>query len=358
MARGALGSTLRLSHGPFQRRDRPSSPPQALTSDGSGRVPGAVQPRYPGGGICYRCSASVHQRGGDASIGVVPAPGRRTPPQPVRAIVSDLDGTLLRSDGTLSSATITTLRATRKLGVPFIVATSRTPRAVRRIAGHEVFGTVVCANGAIVWTTERDEILDQTSFEPSALIAAVERLARQVPDAAIALLSADTMFLDERYLAQRSKKGLADAVLAPNFGQVVNEHAVAAVAVRHPSLVAEQLLVPVSAAFAGTGEATFAGMTAVDVVPTGATKSAAVDRLLSDAGHHGESAIVFGDMPNDLGLFACLGWSWAVANSHLLVLQAADEIVPSNNDDGVARTIGRLLSGRRRNTTSPLSSEH
>lgn len=279
--------------------------------------------------ICHRCSASVRQRGGDASIGVVPAAGRRTPPQPVRAIVSDLDGTLLRSDGTLSSATITTLRATRRFGGPFIVATSRTPRAVRRIAGHQVLGTVVCANGAIVWATERDEILDQTRFEPSALIAAVGRLARQVPDAAIALLSADTIFLDERYLAQRSKKGLADAVLAPNFGQVVNEHAVAAVSVRHPSLVAEQLLVPVSAAFAGTGEATFAGMTAVDVVPTGATKSAAVDRLLTDAGHHGESAVVFGDMPNDLGLFACLGWSCAVANSHPLVLQAADEIVPA-----------------------------
>lgn len=81
--------------------------------------------------------------------------------------------------------------------------------------------------------------------------------------------TADTMFLDERYLAQRSKKGLAHAVLAPSFGQVVNEHAVAAVAVRHPSLVAEQLLAPVAAAFAGAGEATFTGTTAVDVVPSG-----------------------------------------------------------------------------------------
>jgi hydroxymethylpyrimidine pyrophosphatase-like HAD family hydrolase len=157
------------------------------------------------------------------------------------------------------------------------------------------------------------------------------------------LLSADTMFLDERYLAQRSKKGLAYAVLAPSFGQVVNEHAVAAVAVRHPSLVAEQLLAPVAAAFAAAGEATLAGTTAVDVVPSGATKSTTVERLLTDAGHPGESAVVFGDMPNDLGLFACSGWVCAVANAHPLVLQAADEIVPSNDDDGVARTIRRLL---------------
>ncbi len=272
-------------------------------------------------------------------MGVVPAAGRRTSPQAVRAIVSDLDGTLLRSDGTLSSATMATLCATREIGVPLIVATSRTPRAVRRIAGHELLGTVVCANGAIVWSGERDDVLDQTSFEPTALIAALGRLARRLPDAAIALLSADTMFLDERYLAQRSKKGLSDAVLAPSIGQVVNEHAVAAVTVRHPSLLAEQLLASVAAAFAGAGEATFAGTTAVDVVPSGATKSTTVERLLTDAGHPGESAVVFGDMPNDLGLFASSGWACAVANAHPLVLQAADEIVPSNDDDGVARTI-------------------
>jgi Cof subfamily protein (haloacid dehalogenase superfamily) len=290
-------------------------------------------------------------------MGVVPAAGRRTSPQAVRAIVLDLDGTLLRSDGTLSSASMATLCATREIGVPLIVATSRTPRAVRRIAGHELLGTVVCANGAIVWSGEHDDVLEQTSFEPAALIAALERFGTQVPDAAIALLSADTMFLDERYLAQRSKKGLAGAVLAPSFGQVVYEHAVVAVAVRHPSLVAEQLLGPVAAAFAGAGEATFAGTTAVDVVPSGATKSTTVERLLTDAGHPGGSAVVFGDMPNDLGLFAWSGWACAVANSHPLVLQAADEIVPSNDDDGVARTIRSFCECTARNATSPLPSQ-
>lgn len=277
-------------------------------------------------------------------MGGVPAAGRRTPPRAVRAIVSDLDGTLLRSDGTLSSGTMATLRAAREAGVPLIIATSRTPRALRRIAGHEVFGSVVCANGAIVWRAERNDVLDQTSFEPTALMAALGRLARQIPDAAVALLSADTMFLDQAYLGQRSSKGLAGAVLVPSFGQVASEHAVVAVAVRHPSLVAEQLLAPVAAAFEGAGEATFAGTAAVDVVPSGMTKSATVERLLTDAGRPGELAVVFGDMPNDLGLFACLGWACAVANAHPLVLKAADEIVASNDDDGVAHTIRRLLS--------------
>jgi hydroxymethylpyrimidine pyrophosphatase-like HAD family hydrolase len=47
-------------------------------------------------------------------------------------------------------------------------------------------------------------------------------------------------------------------------------------------------------------------------------------------------------MPNDLPLFAWAGWACAVANGHPEVL-AADEVVPSNDDDGVPRAVRRLL---------------
>ena len=285
----------------------------------------------------------VHRPRLDGSMEAVPATGRRAPPEAARAFVSDLDGTLLRSDGSLSSETVATVRRIRDVDVRLIVATSRTPRAIRRIAAHELLGTVVCANGAIVWSAGRDEVLDQTSFDPAALIVALGQLACLVPGAAMALLSADKMFLDERYLAHRRKKGLRDAVLVSSFGYVANDHPIAAVAVRHPRLAADQLLAPVAAAFSDVGEATFAGVGAVDVVPSGVTKSTAVEALLTDAGHSGESAVVFGDMPNDLCLFAWSGWACAVANAHPLLLEAADEIVPSNDDDGVERTIRRLL---------------
>jgi hypothetical protein len=100
----------------------------------------------------------------DARMDGVPA-SRRAPPDVVRAFVSDLDGTLLRSDGFLSSVSLATVRRIRDVDVPLIVATSRTPRAIQRIAGHEVLGTVVCANGAIVWNAVHDQVLDQTGFD-------------------------------------------------------------------------------------------------------------------------------------------------------------------------------------------------
>ena len=47
--------------------------------------------------------------------------------------------------------------------------------------------------------------------------------------------------------------------------------------------------------------------------------------------------LVFGDMPNDLPMFAWAGWSRvAVANAHPTLLAVADEVTLSNDEDGVA----------------------
>jgi hydroxymethylpyrimidine pyrophosphatase-like HAD family hydrolase len=55
--------------------------------------------------------------------------------------------------------------------------------------------------------------------------------------------------------------------------------------------------------------------------------------------------LVFGDMPNDLPMFAWAGWGRvAVRNAHPAVLAVADEVTLSNDEDGVAVYLDRLLS--------------
>jgi len=55
--------------------------------------------------------------------------------------------------------------------------------------------------------------------------------------------------------------------------------------------------------------------------------------------------MAFGDAPNDLAMLRWAGRGVAVANAHPDVLQAVDVVAPSNQDDGVARTLERLLDG-------------
>jgi len=53
--------------------------------------------------------------------------------------------------------------------------------------------------------------------------------------------------------------------------------------------------------------------------------------------------VAFGDMPNDLPMLAWAGRSVAVANAHPEVLALADEVTASNDDDGVALVLERLI---------------
>ena len=92
-----------------------------------------------------------------------------------------------------------------------------------------------------------------------------------------------------------------------------------------------------------TGVTSFAGPLVVNVSPRAITKTLAVAEEMAEASFPAEAVAVFGDMPNDLPLFAWSGWACAVANGHPTLLEAADEIIPTNDDDGVATTIQRLL---------------
>ncbi len=74
---------------------------------------------------------SKQMRGLAPVVGV--AVTARCCPTPPKAVVLDLDGTLLRSDGTLSPGTIHAIRSTRASNTRVLVATTRTPRAIRRI---------------------------------------------------------------------------------------------------------------------------------------------------------------------------------------------------------------------------------
>ncbi|MDQ6725790.1 MAG: HAD hydrolase family protein [Actinomycetota bacterium] len=201
----------------------------------------------------------------------------------VLGVVSDLDGMLLRSDGSLSPTTMSVLETLTGLGVPLVVATARTPRALRKVSGHGRLGRAVCANGAIVWDAGRDEVAQERWFGPSALAAAVHRLKLALPGAGVALLSARTMFLDDTYMGLRTKRADGAEVFS-DIDLVVSRHRIVMVAVRHPRLTADHLLTPTVEAFAGVGLASLAGLSVVDIVPGTTTKAFAVAGEMASRG--------------------------------------------------------------------------
>lgn len=256
-------------------------------------------------------------------------------------IFCDLDGTLLRSDDTVSRRTRAAVRAVVGSGWHFVIATGRPVRDCRAVVdalGHR--GHVICGNGSLVYDFDSESVVD------SSAISAVE--SRRLMDA-VRTAHADVVFGVENGL---------DLFLEPAFRLdttrflpgVVMTDLVEGVRSRGCTKVIAQLAgdartyVHRLAACVSGFEVTVSGRDFCEITLAGTTKAAAAARLVHRYGSVPERALVFGDMVNDLPLFEWAGRSVAVANADPVVLRAATEVTASNDEDGVARYLESLLA--------------
>ena len=85
----------------------------------------------------------------------------------------------------------------------------------------------------------------------------------------------------------------------------------------------------------------------MQVLPLGASKGAGVEWLLAHLGVSASNVMAMGDGENDLEMLelACVGV--AMSNAGARVKAAADVVVPSNDEDGVAEAIQRYVLAPR-----------
>jgi hydroxymethylpyrimidine pyrophosphatase-like HAD family hydrolase len=86
--------------------------------------------------------------------------------------------------------------------------------------------------------------------------------------------------------------------------------------------------------------------TLLEISAHGVTKASTLALLCDDMGIAAEHVLALGDMPNDLPMLAWAGTSYAMANAHPTVRDAADHVAASNDEDGVAQVIEVLLDSR------------
>ena len=101
---------------------------------------------------------------------------------PVRLVATDLDGTLLRSDGTVSDRTRAALQAATAQGLLVAFVTGRPPRWLDVVVdetGH--VGVAVGANGAVLYDMATEEVLVAHTLEPELLTELGARLRADFP---------------------------------------------------------------------------------------------------------------------------------------------------------------------------------
>ncbi len=131
------------------------------------------------------------------------------------------------------------------------------------------------------------------------------------------------------------------------------ERAAAKLLVRHPGRDSADLLSqvrPLVGRLAEVTHSTPVGPGLLEVSAAGVSKATALARLCAGHGIDAADVVAFGDMPNDLPMLEWAGRPYAMANAHPDVLAAVPTRAPSNDEDGVAVVLERLL--RRGSTRS------
>lgn len=261
----------------------------------------------------------------------------------IRLIAADLDGTLLRSDGTISGRTRAVLKRSVAAGLLVVLVTARPPRKVRLIAREAgLVGLAICGNGALVYDLTTDTIVSQTPLEAAVALDLVATLRATVPGICFATEVGLQYGQEPDYArysphAEDTEPSLADA-------SILCANGVTKLIALHPTLPLEALLHLVRGQVGAAGVVTHSGAPFIEIAAPGVTKARALATLGAAHGLGPEAVIAFGDMPNDLPLLTWSGHGVAVANAHPEVLALADEVTLSNDEDGVAVVLERLLA--------------
>ena len=267
--------------------------------------------------------------------------------------VCDLDGTLLRSDGTLSDFSRQGLNRLLRAGVNLTVASARgTPGMRSLLSGVEIRLPVIELNGAFVSEIDSGRHL-VSNFLPSAeACAAVEVILATGNDPVISTWDGrrDGVHFGSRTNASTSwyveeKRKHRDPRLSPcgDLLAVAHREGVAQITTfaleEEAAGLVERLREAVDggAIVHGADNVYWPGWIEITVQHRAAAKGAAIPALLAACGSTGVDVIACGDHLNDLSMFAVAAQSIAPSNAHPEVLGSATEVVRSNDEDGIVR---------------------
>ncbi|GAA3078978.1 HAD family hydrolase [Streptosporangium carneum] len=261
-----------------------------------------------------------------------------------RLVATDLDGTALRSDGTVSPRTAAAFALVEGAGATLVFVTGRPPRWMHTVAGavrHR--GLAICANGALVYDLHTEQVVKSHLIATDVLEEVVRRLREKVPDLVFSV-EYEGGFAHEAAF----RPGRLD--LMTGVGVQVDADALisrpcAKLLALHPGMDADILQAAVQGLVGELVTPTHSsGRAMIEMSAHGVTKASALAALAEDGDITPSEVIAFGDMPNDLPMLRWAGTSYAVANAHTEVLAAVDHVTAANDDDGVARVLETLYS--------------
>ncbi|MFE7076435.1 Cof-type HAD-IIB family hydrolase [Streptomyces sp. NPDC057620] len=263
-------------------------------------------------------------------------------PARFRVVATDLDGTLLRGDLTISARTRAALTRATASGARHLVVTGRPAAACRHLLKTlDYTGLAICGQGAQLYDAGRHRLLSSAVLDRSAVRVLAERIAEVAGPLEFAVVTAglDGEFLVTRGFGERVRHGwrLVDEYAAMWEGPIEK------VLIRSRRLDDDRLAALAERICEGRVAVAHSGEGRIELLPAGVSKAGGLAEAARKLGFGAADTIAFGDMPNDIPMISWAGHGVAMGNAHVELRRHAEEIAPTNEEDGVAAVLERLF---------------
>jgi Cof subfamily protein (haloacid dehalogenase superfamily) len=262
-------------------------------------------------------------------------------PEQIRLVATDLDGTLLHTDGSVTARTREVLNAVEELGVTVVFVTGRPVRWMdalwEHVGGH---GLAIVSNGGILYDVHDHAVRLARTIPVETGLEVAKRLRDAIPG---------TTFAMERVQGFAKEPGFMPRVPPPTDLRVgpaeeILDDQVVKLLARHDDAEPEEFWAEVESHVGHLVTTTWSSLGAlVEMSAFGVSKASTLELLCAERGIDASQVVAFGDMPNDLAMLEWAGRSYAMANAHPAVLELAGHMAPSNEEDGVAAVLSEIF---------------
>lgn len=263
--------------------------------------------------------------------------------------VSDLDGTLLRSNEATSEYTNQVINSLVEKGMIFSYATARSLITAKKVTkGIQAKIPLIVYNGAFVIDNATEEILMANYFDDSIYSLLEELFHHGIYPIVYAYIDGKERF---SFVPQLCTKGMK-MFLESRKGDI-RTNAVDSVAelkqgsIFYITCIDEpEKLTPLYEKFKDKYHCVFqrdiyTNEQWLEIMPLETSKSNAIKQLQVKL--HCDKLVVFGDGKNDIDMFQMADEAYAVENAHEELKQYATKVILSNDEDGVAKWLEKNI---------------
>ncbi|MGY3488445.1 Cof subfamily protein (haloacid dehalogenase superfamily) [Bradyrhizobium sp. USDA 4011] len=262
----------------------------------------------------------------------------------IALVVSDVDGTLLTKDKTLTDGALTAVRRLHEAGIGFTIVSSRPTIGMGFLVEPLAITLPIGAfNGSSIVDPQLQPI-EQHVIPPAAARRSVDLLRERGVD--IWLFTNDrwlTRNPDGEYNAHEKRAIKHDPTIVSDFTPYLDQ-ACKIVGASSDAPLLQRCEAEMQQMVGNDATAVRSQTYYLDVTPPGHDKGTFVEGIAKRLGVALENVATIGDMQNDLPMFARSGVSFAMGNASDDVKARAKHVTETNEHDGFARAMDTVLT--------------